>query len=377
MIAAMPLPEIVRVRRDTVAADLDRVDATLQSIEGPDSLVKRLQPIVHMEVERLRERLATLPDDASVAWPALIDIGNKAARVAAETLSFVGGVAARSAGLDRGSCDLADRLLAAVGTDLLEAYQPVTVPASGEYIDVLSDVIRVRYPGAGVWDLPVVLHEFGHYVEPRLGRPDSPVTAIIRREADQRPFLGSFAGELWGDVFATYVAGPAYAFSCLSRFAPTTAHDDAKPTHPSPVKRAVAVFHALDATQAAWERGGRASGSLDPLAKSAREWWAGRLEGAGVAAEPSAEERSYAVGLAAEFVAVLDASAPAVRYDDATVAAAVRRSLADPAIPRPETVSIVDALNGGWWARHAAEAAGRADRVPAITKAVGEICAKI
>ena len=65
MIAALPLPEIVRVRRDAVVADLDRVDTTLQSIEGPDALVKRLQPIVHMEVTVPEAHVGTITCDLS------------------------------------------------------------------------------------------------------------------------------------------------------------------------------------------------------------------------------------------------------------------------------------------------------------------------
>ena len=127
------------------------------------------------------------------------------------------------------------------------------------------------------------------------------MAARIAVERAKRPNLGNFAEELFADTFATYVGGPAYAYSCLLlRLNPTAAHGDVKPTHPASVKRAVAILTTLDALEAAHQRSGKAAGSLAPWVADLRAAWADRLRAAGVAAEPSPEAAEYAAGLATE-----------------------------------------------------------------------------
>ena len=222
-----------------------------------------MQPVVANEVARLRERLDTLPDGQSQPWSALAELERLTQLLASETLAVVGGISIRGTGLDPGADDLPEALLAAVARKMALGYEFITVPSGSEFIDVMSDVIRVRYPGTGVWDLPVVLHEFGHFLVDHLPRSAEPsVSAIIERERAASPKRGYFAEELWADTFATYAGGPAYAFSAMIRLDVVSAAEDDPPSHPSAMKRVAAIQFTLDRSQAAWQRRRRAAGSL-------------------------------------------------------------------------------------------------------------------
>jgi hypothetical protein len=342
---------------------------------------EELQPIVAGEVARLQEAVAvTRLDQGAASSSDLAALEDRSRRLAAEVLSFSGGLAARADGLDAGMCDAADTLLAEVTAKLLIDARGVTLPAAGEYVDLLSEVIRVRYPGDGVWDLPVCLHELGHFMAPRLGasRPGgSPVATRIAAERAKRPNLGNFAEELFADTFATYVGGPAYAYSCLLlRLNPSGAHDDVKPTHPAPIKRAVAVLTTLDALQEAHNRSGRAAGSFGPFIADVRQAWSARLAAAAEASDASAEAAAYASELATELRALLDDLAVVVRYDGLGRAGALEATLVEGRAP-PGPVALIDALNGAWMARRRAELGDRPDHVDAITDGLTALCARI
>ena len=199
---------------------------------------RRLQFVVAKEVARLDEQLSRLSGHRAEMGRAG-QPGKAPQRLAGETLAAVGGVSIRAAGLDGDTCDIADALITSISAQMTSGYDLVTVPSGSEFIDLMSDVIRVRYPGAGVWDLPLSLHEFGHFLVTHLPRsPEPSVSTIVEQERAERPYRGFFAEELWADTFATYAGGPAYALSALERFDVVRPDDDEKPSHPSPMKRA-------------------------------------------------------------------------------------------------------------------------------------------
>jgi hypothetical protein len=384
----VPPEQLLTERRRELETFLARIEQTLAAVvpvsEMSGQWVKRLQAIVHAEVKRLEERLAGVGGDLPRKLAELGEIERLIERIATETLAFVGGVTARSLGIDGGLCDWADALLAAVAEPMLQGYQPIALPSGSEFIDVVSEVIRVRYPGVGIWDLPVVLHEFGHFLVRRLPPGKEPsVSSVIRREREpldecgglrEVPYLGAFAEELWADTFATYVAGPAYAFSALDRMDPTTACDDQMPSHPSAVRRSGAILSTLDHLQDKWVGRGRVAGSLAVPVALVSERWRSRLAAAGVSTDAREPERQHASALAAEFVAILDRDSPAVRYDDGRVAAEIQHGLDIDEPSLPAGAGLVDLLNGAWWARYEAETQMRQVRVDKIGRAVKAMC---
>lgn len=338
---------------------------------GQADLVARLGLIVDAEVARVGVELS---DVQAGDWASLAEPAAKAERLAAETLAFVGGLSARAKRLDRTSCSLADELLAWVAARMSMQYEPVTLPASSEYVNVLSEVIRVRFPGRGIWDLPLVLHEFGHFLVRRFRQTrdgDAPAD-IIRRESEKRRYLGAFAEELWADTFATYVGGPAYAFSLLSRFDPLRAHADSRPTHPAAIRRAAAIFATLASLERAWAGLGRGAGSLAPAISLVQARWTGLLRAAGVAVSSDAESQGQAVNLVGAFIEILDREHAAVRYENAQSAEDVRWYLLGQG-PRPENHTPVSVLNGLWLARARVESRGGPDNLTDLAEVARDL----
>jgi hypothetical protein len=373
---AGPGSRLFEERRRELGGFLRRIEGTVNPGAVTDARLGRLRPVIANEAARLRERLDTLPDAAQPPWTELAEIENLTRRLAEETLAVIGGISLRAGGLDVDAVDLPKALLARVAGAMALGDTFITVPSGSEFIDLMSDVIRVRYPGTGVWDLPVILHEFGHFLVRHLPRSAEPsVWAVIERERGVKPRCGYFADELWADTFAAYVGGPAYAFSALVRFDPASAAKDFAPYHPSAVKRAAAVLITLGRSQLAWKRRQRFAGSLAEPIALARDLWQARLAAAGVTTEPDAEALAYAEGITAEFLAILDRDWPRIRYDDAQRAAAIRQGLDSGRPDLPTGAGLIDVMNGGWWARRKAEAALR--DTGALAEQVGDLCARV
>ena len=379
------MPSAVEARAAELRRRLERLERALDPVEADDrETYDRLQAIVAYEVARVRQQIdqidALAMADPPGAWAKVAELDDRTRRLAGEVLAFSGGVGARRAGLDDGLCAAADQLLDEVADQILVSTRGVTLPAPGEYLDLLSGVIRVRYPAGGVWDLPMALHELGHHVAPLLGanRPEGPpVKAIVTRERQTSAPLANFAEELFADTFATYVAGPAYGYSCLLlRLPPSRAHQDVFPTHPAPVKRAVAVLTTLASLQEAFVRSKHASGSLQPAIDDLGAAWSQLLESAGGPGQPAQEAADYARSLTAELIAVLDGEPVVARFAGLAPSRAVLPAVQHGVDP-PPGARMVDALNAGWMVRRGAELEGRADRVAAITAAVTTVCARI
>jgi hypothetical protein len=113
-------------------------------------------------------------------------------------------------------------------------------------------VIRVRFPETSVWNLPVVAHEFGHFVAPELETREQvrgaihPVREALDREGKGSLIQRAHMEELFADLFATYVLGPAYACTCiLLRWNAGTAYKD-REKHPSIAKRVDWILKVLE-----------------------------------------------------------------------------------------------------------------------------------
>ena len=88
--------------------------------------------------------------------------------VVREAFALAAGVLARSQGLDGGACAEADSLIAELAAVVDNRLARPTVPGEAESVHRAADVIRRRLPDHGVWDLPVMAHEFGHVLTAHL-----------------------------------------------------------------------------------------------------------------------------------------------------------------------------------------------------------------
>jgi hypothetical protein len=256
--------------------------------------------------------------------------------------------------LDGGRCRVANHIVAKLRTDSELPGYAVSVPAEREYVNCLSKLIRVRFPGEGLWDLPVVVHELGHAICDEL--PGNAGRDAVKAEAAiEQPSLGRLVQsryeELWCDVFGTYVAGVAFAAACLRlRFDPSRAGEpDFTGTHPSVDKRAVVILATLGHLQTKWKQTGATSGSLAATTTRLEEDWNADVAAAGGHA-PATEVAERARTTAAAFWQVLDAHTPTLRHPGLALAQAARPRLVTGEARSP-SYGVIDTLNAMWLAR--------------------------
>lgn len=161
----------------------------------------------------------------------------------------------------------ADRLLRWLADRTGIAEPPLTgleFEVEWERLEPLLELVRLRYPGTGFWDLPVMAHEFGHYVltQPPAFDPVpfqqlcgdvAAITAELR--TTPAPWQSRFAetasqseqrvNELVADIFATYAVGPAYPRCCVALRIPPDDTDALRPQHPPWRHRVSAMVETL------------------------------------------------------------------------------------------------------------------------------------
>jgi hypothetical protein len=370
-------------RVEGLERELGLVGRALDRGELGARLQARLEPRLRRELAAQRKALGrvrkavTEERAAELCWEMHRKAQARCRSFFAEWITCVQGAAMRAAGTDGGMCTVADALLdelASRGDGI--GWGGFTVPAAGERFSDTADVIRLRFPEAGVWNLPVAAHEFGHYVGPVLKERDAegrfvhPFDELLRRESLGDGWIvegtgatpariQQFVHEYFADAFAAWTLGPAYACTCVFlRFDPGTPTGSA---HPSDAARAYAVLRTLEGL------GGPGAGFDDPfpgVAAYLRDAWAKAAGAAGAAGDWHPPPRLD--GLLDEMVALLRAALPLLRYDAAAWnrAQALSPALA-PAEPDPDPpqgAALVDVLNAAWRARLAHpgdEAAGR------------------
>jgi hypothetical protein len=215
-----------------------------------------IAPTVKAGIARAQRDAGSLAGQPSPrSWSELAKLDATVEQLASLVLTYLGGAAARRDGVDGGLCTAADRLVSSVIRLGGPGWAGATLPGDSELVDGNDGVIRVRFPDDGVWSLPLVLHELGHVVGPALTRRKrldvDRTTEVrpLRRHLDRldrtQPRLWHHAQELFADVYATYVGGPAFmAASVVQRFDPSSAGRDTK-THPSPNRRVALMIDVL------------------------------------------------------------------------------------------------------------------------------------
>jgi hypothetical protein len=164
--------------------------------------------------------------------------------------------------VDADLCEITDLLFEEIArTGCPRSAGSTSTFATDDSSDPHADIIRIRYPLSAVWDIPIAVHEFGHFISRRIQqkradgstflpfevqkaavleqkqaeRPDAaqPAAANAQSPAQRAIDWPIYMDELFADILATYAIGPAFAFSAVMlRFDPltSTVHEDGK--HP-------------------------------------------------------------------------------------------------------------------------------------------------
>jgi hypothetical protein len=215
---------------------------------------------------RRRGELEKLAGAAASAdkWKMLSKSGQQCAELFQECLGFLGGALMRDKGAEGGICDIAESLLYQLSDDLPRTvtWDGVTLLAEANFFTETTGLVRLPFPDYGIWNLPIAVHELGHFVGPRFsdggdGFPfrdllcEKKLNNCLKAEKlsdEELETQISHLRELFSDLFAVYAVGPAYACSCLLlSFNPAdeTACEDSE-THPSHARRAHLILTALD-----------------------------------------------------------------------------------------------------------------------------------
>lgn len=251
--------------------------------EGKDwalaSLEKEIANQVQ-KVETLAQELASGGDNID-GWYHLRTSKDRAAQVFRESFAYLHGALARASGLDNEICRITDTMLYDISLRVGVPWERFTILSEAEFYADMTDIIRIRFPCLHIWNLPIAVHEFGHFIGRKidvtpagLDKYRFPLQEILAREQrgrDEKEIR--HLHEHFADVFAVYTIGPAYACACvLTRFDPISAWNEST-NHPAPVKRVQVILQALarsgsqnsfdpyegviDALQKSWEDGFR------------------------------------------------------------------------------------------------------------------------
>jgi hypothetical protein len=251
--------EVLRTRFALLSRRLDWVEAAL----GPADAARRdwaRQEFANAIADRrcdLKQESSGASAD-TVAWQVWTTQEQKCEPLFREALAWL--QAQNRPALDaEGPAVLARALVSelseACGLDIVPV---IAADVQDSFTDFVQ-IIRLRFPSADVWDVPVIAHEFGHFAAYRLTAPpqDGPARAqkvheFVRERLAGRPSfehagLTYRANELFADVFATYALGPAFGLSALLlRFKVAEAYNDSDAKHPSYAARAVVVLETME-----------------------------------------------------------------------------------------------------------------------------------
>jgi hypothetical protein len=280
--------------------------------------------------------------------------------------------AARSRGPDADPelCEITDALfdeLAAKTSSV--SWKSFSVFASEDSFDGLTRIIRVRYPVSGVWDIPVAVHEYGHFLSGNLKhiRDDgSPVlvfqdlrnsvvppqkalapTNAAPQTQDEHIDWSAWLDEIFADVFATYAVGPSFACSCLFfRFDPSSAEEELDGKHPSYAKRSYVILETLRRLNK--EQPGR--DKLGRIIWLLEDSWRAACDAAGSSASVADNYQTWLNGQISNIYYILRTDEGGIRFNAWDAAQDKESWIDDP----PESASgftITELLNAAWICR--------------------------
>lgn len=351
-------PDLLRLRVLEELRALERVWALLASHQAglqPPKLVS-----LRSTCDRHRRELAGIKDaPGSNGWERLAAAAADAGRFEREVFCYAIGRLLHVDGSGRPDAwAAADRLLMQLANRTGVADPPLAgleFDLGWESLTPLIGLVRLRYPGAGFWDLPALAHEFGHHVlaGPAAVDPgdllplrDAADGFTVEQSARQVLWRPAFAeredqcrrriAELVADVFATYAVGPAYPWCCVALRIPPDDIDRLHPEHPPWQFRVPAMIETLRAMSAR----SRDGGYLEAVADDVAGLW-GTV--AGPCADPASDGLRVVGRWVGEIADALD-DVTGLRYDYGWLADRCPGAAEGP----PVEWSIAHVLNAGW-----------------------------
>jgi hypothetical protein len=252
MVSQRDMREEVSLAQDCLDGLTDKLTETSDEVEAliNKSFLVKMTPVSKGIWERLdtsadapRAKVAEVESDLTHperAWKKLAEAEKDASEgLFKESVELLGGFALRDTRLDKDICELGDGLvqsIRAAGDDL-----SVIPGGIGSMMMSIERIIRLPFTEWTIWALPITAHEywrvsarkqFNHHLALSLGQ-EGP--KLVENDINQRCF---------GDAFATYAMGPAYAFAAITLLLdPMRAEDDLR------MLAAVSMLRCMDPTE--------------------------------------------------------------------------------------------------------------------------------
>lgn len=361
--------EILRAQVFALSEQFGHVEATVKQLntdppELHEAMAKRFVNIFkerRAALDNLLKRVARGGDLMEI-WETFGRERESCDALFRECLGYIGGVLLRKERLDRGINEVADALLRHVSAEADDKWERLTVlAAEGNFFTTSTEIIRLPFPDFTIWNLPVAVHELGHYrsTHDKLFTAKVEAARLKETQADARGGVKaagalqkeSYLHEFFADLFAIYTLGPAYAACCfVTRFSPSGKNfcEDGD-THPSDAKRGHLLLLALEEMNK--ESDPPFTGAIAAL----KGLWLRNLQ---ATVKPGCTDVSYLKDLRFHllrelFYSILGTSMSSAKYPKAGWARA--RALldefasgADAAQLVRDDDTIVDVLNGAW-----------------------------
>jgi hypothetical protein len=387
---AKQILQILLDRIDALDRDLRAARDRLQAEEIPPSIQARLGSELFDSVDDVLSKLTATrltaenlpagatPEEQSrikTAWIAFDGLRVEGERQLGEVLSLLQGARMRGQMAQHAVlAEIADRLLDELSSKLQAiAWKRFTFEAEGEAFAGNTHVIRLHFPMQDIWNLPVAVHEFGHFLASQIRVPKEAVTLVnVLGSGDEvtRDKRWYYLQEFFADAVAAYAIGPAYGYSCLLvRFNPVRAWLETDQFHPPDAWRAELILQILDRMN---REPDDVEAKFTGPAEVLRELWSASLVAAGRSTEMPAKVMQDLTSLADEIYGlILKPGARHLRYN--TMAKARKLVLlggAAAALPQP--LALADLLNAAWRARLASGA-----RASDVNRAFIALCGKL
>jgi hypothetical protein len=280
---------ILEIQMAALAQKLLRARAAVNSREFDTKAVtsKMRQDVRDQFLWQFNNSVRTLEDlqqkitsqSLEKTWEEFLELQKECQPLFRECLAFVEGALLRGAGFDNQLCLVADALITDLSKRAAIPWGRFTIMAMDEFFSDLADIIRLRFPDFDILQLPVAVHELGHFIGDKINNvmKPPPFEKILEEEGNPKAHQAfSFLHEQFADLFAVYVLGPAYACTCILRnFEPAGAHQDGK-YHPAVNKRVFFILKALEFLDQDFTK------PYSAIRNHLEHWWEQNLQAVGI-----------------------------------------------------------------------------------------------
>ena len=156
----------------------------------------------------------TVKKTSSEIWAGEQLLSKQSEPLFAEYVDLLRGLALRETGIERGICELADRLLDGCDRIAGAPWRSLAIPSlRGPSELTPAQIIRLGFPEWTIWALPLAAYEFGRI----LVNQDQDLKARIDAAADGEtgPRSRTVLIDAFADAVGTYAVGPAYACAAI------------------------------------------------------------------------------------------------------------------------------------------------------------------